>query len=181
MYRKLAYSVKELTKKLLKDRIICIELRDLLVMEDKKIRSNIKALREKKGISQMELAKKVGVSHTTARNWDHGRTGLEVFDLVARLCEALDCQAKDLIITEKSKSQTQSKPTSTSINGSSRLSTGELCEVLGVTPNAIKQAISKGVVYFAAYTREKCGIAYRAINVAKPGAKIPRWKFEEIN
>ena len=71
-------------------------------MEDKKVRSNIKALREEKGISQMELAKKVGVSHTTVRNWDHGRTGLEVFDLVARLCEALDCHPRDLMTSEES-------------------------------------------------------------------------------
>ena len=53
--------------------------------------------------------------------------------------------------------------------------------MLGVTPNAIKQAIAKGEEYFAEYTREKCGRAYRFINAAKPGAKIPRWKFEEID
>jgi hypothetical protein len=53
--------------------------------------------------------------------------------------------------------------------------------VLGVTATAVKQAIAKGEEYFAEYTREKCGKAYRFINAAKPEAKIPRWKFEEID
>ena len=56
-----------------------------------------------------------------------------------------------------------------------------MCNLLGVSATPLREAIAKGQEYFAEYTREKCGTAYRAINAAKPGAKIPRWKFEEIS
>jgi hypothetical protein len=76
----------------------------------------------------------------------------------------------------------EQKPQETVIKKiSKKLSSGEMSKVLGVTPTAIKQALKHGQEYFTVYTREKCGTAYRAINAAKPGTKIPRWKFEEID
>ena len=56
-----------------------------------------------------------------------------------------------------------------------------MCKVLGVSVTPLKEAIAQGNEYFAEYTRARCGKAYRAINAAKQGAKIPRWKFEEID
>lgn len=56
-----------------------------------------------------------------------------------------------------------------------------MCKVLGVSSTPLRKAIAQGNDYFAIYTRDRCGQAYRAIDVSKPGTKIPRWKFEEIS
>ena len=56
-----------------------------------------------------------------------------------------------------------------------------MCKVLGVSSTPLRKAITKGHEYFATYTRDRCGRAYRAIDVSKPSAKIPRWKFEAID
>ena len=53
--------------------------------------------------------------------------------------------------------------------------------MLGITETALKKAMKQGEEYFAEYTKARCGTAYRAIDVSKPRAKIPRWKFEEID
>jgi transcriptional regulator with XRE-family HTH domain len=70
-------------------------------MEEKKLQSNVEKLRKDKKLTQIQLAEKVGVTHTTVRNWEKGRTGLEIFDLVARLCDALECHPRDLTTAEK--------------------------------------------------------------------------------
>lgn len=56
-----------------------------------------------------------------------------------------------------------------------------MCKLLGVSETPLRKAIAQGSDYFAQYTRDRCGKSYKAINAAKPGAKIPRWKFEEID
>ena len=56
-----------------------------------------------------------------------------------------------------------------------------MCKLLGVSATPLREAIAQGNDYFAEYCRDRCGVAYRAVNVAKPEAKIPRWKFEEIH
>jgi transcriptional regulator with XRE-family HTH domain len=66
-------------------------------MKEKELKSNIEALRKDLNLTQVQLAQKVGVTHTTVRNWEKGRTGLEIFELVARVCEALECHPRDLI------------------------------------------------------------------------------------
>ncbi|BDM83514.1 hypothetical protein AM10699_63750 (plasmid) [Acaryochloris marina MBIC10699] len=58
--------------------------------------SNIKALREDRGLSQSQLARKMQMTETTIRNWEHGRTGVEWFERIARLCEILNCTPNDL-------------------------------------------------------------------------------------
>ena len=57
----------------------------------------IDSLREKKGLTQIELARKVGVTETTIANWEKGRSGIEWIDRLIRLCNALDCQAEELL------------------------------------------------------------------------------------
>jgi len=60
--------------------------------------SNIADLRRKVGLTQLQLSQKVGVTETTIANWEKSRGGgLELIERFVRLCEALNCQAKDLI------------------------------------------------------------------------------------
>lgn len=59
--------------------------------------SRIAELREAVGLTQRELADKVGVTDTTIRNYEKGRSVLEWIERVVRLCEALNCEPKDLI------------------------------------------------------------------------------------
>lgn len=59
--------------------------------------SKIKELRERKGLSQSELARAVNKTETTVRNWEHGRTGLDWIKAVIDLCTALECSPQDLI------------------------------------------------------------------------------------
>jgi len=57
----------------------------------------IKELREGLGLTQKDLADKVGVDVSTLRNWENGRTGLDLFKKFSALCSALECNPQDLI------------------------------------------------------------------------------------
>ena len=59
--------------------------------------SKIAELREAVGLTQRELANKVGVTDTTIRNYEKGRSILEWIQRIVKLCEALKCEPKDLI------------------------------------------------------------------------------------
>ena len=59
--------------------------------------SKIAQLRQKSGLTQRELAHIVGVTETTIRNYEKGRSILEWIERIIRLCKALDCQPEDLI------------------------------------------------------------------------------------
>ena len=59
--------------------------------------SRIKELRQKKGMSQSELARAIQKTETTVRNWEHGRTGMDWVKAVIDMCNALDCKPEDLI------------------------------------------------------------------------------------
>jgi transcriptional regulator with XRE-family HTH domain len=59
--------------------------------------SRIAQLREEVGLTQRELALKVGVTETTIRNYEKGRSVLEWIERIIRLCDALQCEPADLI------------------------------------------------------------------------------------
>ncbi len=63
--------------------------------------SRVKELRERRKMTQRQLATIIGKTETTVRNWEHGRSGLEWFEAVAQLCNALDCTPNELFDYEK--------------------------------------------------------------------------------
>ncbi|MEO1522314.1 MAG: helix-turn-helix transcriptional regulator [Cyanobacteria bacterium J06633_2] len=63
--------------------------------------SKISALRDKRGLTQREVALHVGVTETTISNWESGRSGLDWIDRIIKLCEILQCDLNDLIEQEK--------------------------------------------------------------------------------
>ena len=83
-------------------------------MKREQPRSTIAKLREKAGITQLELSRIVGVTETTIANWEKGRSGIEWIERLIRLCRALDCQLEDLIEYDRPQlvAEEQSKKTS---------------------------------------------------------------------
>ena len=56
----------------------------------------IRELREKRGLSQRRLAQALDITENKIENWENGRTGLDWFERVAKLCEALKCSPNEL-------------------------------------------------------------------------------------
>jgi transcriptional regulator with XRE-family HTH domain len=54
-------------------------------------------LRERAGLTQLELSRLVGVTESTIQNWESGRTGTDHIERIIRFCKALNCQVEDLI------------------------------------------------------------------------------------
>lgn len=62
-----------------------------------KPKPRIALLREKAGLTQLELSRVVGVTESTIQNWESGRTGTDHIERIIRFCKALNCQVEDLI------------------------------------------------------------------------------------
>ncbi|MDB9306934.1 helix-turn-helix transcriptional regulator [Nodularia spumigena CS-591/12] len=62
-----------------------------------KPKPRIALLREKAGLTQLELSRLVGVTESTIQNWESGRTGTDHIERIIRFCKALNCQVEDLI------------------------------------------------------------------------------------
>lgn len=58
--------------------------------------NSIRVIRERRGMSQPDLAAKVGVHANTIRNWERGDTDPKAESLVA-LASALNCSIEDLV------------------------------------------------------------------------------------
>jgi transcriptional regulator with XRE-family HTH domain len=62
-----------------------------------KPKPRIALLRERAGLTQLELSRLVGVTESTIQNWESGRTGTDHIERIIRFCKALNCQVEDLI------------------------------------------------------------------------------------
>ncbi|MEL7243269.1 MAG: helix-turn-helix transcriptional regulator [Cyanobacteria bacterium J06643_5] len=65
-----------------------------------KPKPRIAILREKAGLTQLELSRLVGVTESTIQNWESGRTGTEHIQRIIKFCKALNCKVEDLIEPE---------------------------------------------------------------------------------
>ena len=61
------------------------------------VRLTIADKRKQLKLTQQQLAKEVGVCVPTVRNWEAGREGARMFEIVAKLCKALNCNPEDLM------------------------------------------------------------------------------------
>ena len=62
---------------------------------------DIKTIMNLKGISQNILAKTTCVSINTIRAYYHSRVKRIDLDVLSRICKALNCEIKDIVITNK--------------------------------------------------------------------------------
>ncbi len=81
----------------------------------RKAKPRIAFLREKAGLTQLELSRLVGVTESTIQNWESGRTGTDHIDRIVKFCKALGCQVEELIeyVSDATDEQT-TKPSSLS-------------------------------------------------------------------
>lgn len=80
-----------------------------------KPKPRIALLREKAGLTQLELSRLVGVTESTIQNWESGRTGTDHIERIIRFCKALNCQVEDLIeYKDELSEEVVAKPTSLS-------------------------------------------------------------------
>ncbi|MGB3651342.1 MAG: helix-turn-helix transcriptional regulator [Rivularia sp. (in: cyanobacteria)] len=79
-----------------------------------KPKPRIALLREKAGLTQLELSRLVGVTESTIQNWESGRTGTDHIQRIIKFCKALNCKVEDLIELNESErtEETPSKPAS---------------------------------------------------------------------
>ncbi|MGB3208703.1 MAG: helix-turn-helix transcriptional regulator [Crinalium sp.] len=63
--------------------------------------SRIAKLREERDLTQRQIAEALGIDVSTVRNWEKSRDGVKMFVRVAKLCELLGCQPRDLFEEEK--------------------------------------------------------------------------------
>lgn len=59
--------------------------------------SRIAKLRERLGITQVQLAVLIGVTPNTVQNWESGKSGVDQIEKFLKLCEVLGCNLPDLI------------------------------------------------------------------------------------
>lgn len=62
-----------------------------------KAKPRIAFLRDKAGLTQLELSRLVGVTESTIQNWESGRSGCDHIERIVKFCQALNCKVEDLI------------------------------------------------------------------------------------
>jgi len=65
-------------------------------MDVKQRSSNFRKFRKKQGLTLVDVAKKMGVSHTAVSRWDNG-TGYPKIKRLPKLARILGCKPADLI------------------------------------------------------------------------------------
>ena len=85
-----------------------------LVIVKPKPKPRIAFLREKAGLTQLELSRLVGVTESTIQNWESGRTGTDHIQRIIKFCKALNCKVEDLIELNESElpQEASTKPAS---------------------------------------------------------------------
>lgn len=61
---------------------------------------DVKTIMDRKGISQNILSKITGLSIYTIRSYYHSEIKRVDLDVVSRICKALNCEIKDIIISK---------------------------------------------------------------------------------
>ena len=62
--------------------------------------TRFKELREKQGLTQLEMSQLLGVTENTYANWEKGRSSIEVIERVVKLCKLFGCAVEDLLSHE---------------------------------------------------------------------------------
>ena len=63
----------------------------------------MEVLLERRGRTLYWLAKEIGVDYTTIHRFKSGKAAGVTFNLLARMCEALECQPGDLLVLVEKK------------------------------------------------------------------------------
>lgn len=67
-----------------------------------KLLSPLASLREAQQLSQEKLAEIVDVDYKTIQNWESGKSAANRHNMLARLCELLDCTYADIFLQSES-------------------------------------------------------------------------------
>ncbi|MBD2358576.1 helix-turn-helix transcriptional regulator [Tolypothrix sp. FACHB-123] len=74
-----------------------------------KPRLKIMILRKKAGLTQRQLAEKLGVTVDTIANWERGRVNLWHIEIFVKICDLFNCSHKELLEIEEYDLLTMSK------------------------------------------------------------------------
>ena len=99
---------------------------------------NLKTLRTDAGLTQGELAKRIGVSQKTVSSWETGRTDPVMKDIV-NICKALDCSMDKL--TDTKPREAKDIPFEDILIRVRTLSFSELAELITVATDITEQRI----------------------------------------
>lgn len=66
-------------------------------MTDKVVpKTKLQELRQKAGLTQLEMSRILNVTQNTYANWEKGRSGLRWIMMVVQLCSLFECEAINL-------------------------------------------------------------------------------------
>ena len=68
-----------------------------------RIELRLRELRQAKGLSQVQLAGLTGIDQAAISRIETGQTQAMDFDVMARLCDALECKPGDLLVRKRRK------------------------------------------------------------------------------
>lgn len=77
-----------------------------------KIRLRLEGLLEERGRSLYWLAKEIGAAYNHLHRFKSGAAAGITFDMLGRICEALECEPGDLFEVEDSAARTAKRPSS---------------------------------------------------------------------
>lgn len=97
------------------------------------ISDNIKRLRQREDMEQLELAEKIGVSNKTVSSWECGRTEPKM-GMIEKMCKVLNCTKSDLL---------EEQPTIIIANSNTTNSLLKYAELIGkLSPESRKEVLN---------------------------------------